>query len=231
MISSIQTPSRLLVTEHMILVLTGYIRVVSVLVKDETPWMIKSTTLDVDTARGASVTIVAVNLIVVCAYDIQIPVVENHTAWLTLDGAELFEEGTSGTIIHKNAVGAFAGNIEVVIQSKGCSPRSIQTTRPWLHKHVEESASVSVVTKNTAGLEIRDVHGWEISEGEVASDRRARNVQLPVLCAGGMFWRAAAEMGSVDVSCSCLGDRASSCLESTLDSDSSQVVRFTRVCT
>jgi len=150
----------------MVLVLTGDVSVIGSFVEDETPWMIETTTLNVNATRGTGVTVVAIDLVVVCTHDIQIPVVEHKTAGLTLDSTELLEESSSGSVIYENTVSTLTGHIKVVIQAEGSAPWTIQTTRPRLNKDIEEGTGVSIVTENAAGLEIRHVHGWEIGEAE-----------------------------------------------------------------
>merc|ERR1712167_102127 len=135
-----QTPGGLLVSEHVILVLASHVGVVGVLVEDETPWVIEATTLQVNTARRAGVTVVTVDLVAIGAHHEEIPVVEHHRSWLSLHSAELLQEGTSGAVVHKNTVGALAG-------------------------HIEEGPCVCVVPQHTARLEVGDKHSWEEGEG------------------------------------------------------------------
>ena len=61
-------------------------------------------------------------------------------------------------------VSALRGDVEVVVETEGGTPRAVKATRAGLDEHIEEGTSVSVVAKHTAGLEVRDEHGGE--EGE-----------------------------------------------------------------
>merc|ERR1719240_949183 len=62
-IAAIESPGGLLVPEHVVLVLASDIGVVCVLIEDNAPWVVEATALKIDPARGASVTVVTVDLV------------------------------------------------------------------------------------------------------------------------------------------------------------------------
>merc|ERR1712072_256998 len=69
---------------------------------------------------------------------------EHDGPGLALHGAELLQEGASGAVEDEDAVGALAGDVQVVVESEGEAPGPIETATARLHKHIEERTSVGI---------------------------------------------------------------------------------------
>lgn len=127
---------------------------------------------------------------------------EHHGPWLSLHSAEFLQESTGGAIVNQHTVSTFTGDIEIVVQPECETPRPIETTTARLHEHIEECTSVSVVSQNTAGLEIRDEHRWEEGEGRTSRIVISSQLKDKSCRASGVLGCSATDVGVVDDCCS-----------------------------